>query len=85
MSEVEDVTVQPSLLKSSFQAIPKAFMLHSSTLNLKQFKLEIPQPNLDSKQSVDDDHESFEIRISKLSPASNLSQQEMENMNIEMC
>ena len=59
-------------------------MLHSSTLNAKQFKLEILQPNLDSNQSVDDDHESFEIHISKLNPASNFTQHEMENMNIQM-
>ena len=67
------------MLKAGFAEIPKAFLLHSSYLNAKQFKLEIPQQNLPLKESMDD-HESFDLHISKMNSATNFSQHELENL-----
>ena len=78
-----DMAVQLNLLKSGFAEIPKAFLLHSSSLNAKQFILEIPQQNLPLKQSMDD-HESFDLHISKMNSATNFSQHELENLIIDI-
>ena len=61
------------------------FLRHLSALNAKQFKLEIPEQNLPLNQSVDDDHESFDINIFKLNSESDFSQHELENLMIEIC
>ena len=74
-----EMAVQPNMLKAGFAEIPKAFLLHSSYLNAKQFKLEIPQQNLPLKESMDD-HESFDLHISKMNSATNFSQHELENL-----